>query len=217
MRVPSTWGLESPRVFTQLSCAGSNLKAGLPGTVVQSPAAAWTPAQGSQSTCCSQVGRRRIALYDGCSLRSHVASLCSLLIKAVTSPPRLRGRGHRPPTSQWEECQRACTRASKLPQQEVTAKLLSAAPRALTVPGALPGACHGRTRTSLPTAPGDGVSRAWCFRIRDGGGTQGDGQGCPEFGIERVTLGSRGPVFFFFFPPSSSKLRIFLEFLKNLT
>ena len=65
-----------------------------------------------------------------------------------------------------------------------------------------------------PRSPGDAVFGAWCFRIRDGGGTQGDGQGCPQFGIERVTLGSRGPVFFF--PPSSSKLRIFLEFLKIL-
>lgn len=60
------------------------------------------------------------------------------------------------------------------------------------------------------------------------------GMGCPELGVfasetveepremGRAALSlalnvSHWEVLFFFFPPSSSKLRIFLEFLKNLT
>lgn len=103
MRVPSGWGLESPSVFTHPSRAGSNLEAGLPGTVVQIPVVAWAPARGSQSTC-SQEGRRcRLVLYDGCSLRSHLASLCLFSVdQSGHKPPRIQGEGTQTPHPSME-------------------------------------------------------------------------------------------------------------------
>ena len=141
MRVPSGWGLESPGIFTHPSRAGSNLEAGLPGTVVQAPAVAWALARGSQSTCIQESRCFRLVLYDGCSLRSHLASLCLFFVdQSVHKPPRIQGEGTQTPTSQWKECQRACSRVSKLPQQEVTVKLLSTVYQALTLCQAL---CRG--------------------------------------------------------------------------
>ena len=127
---PNSWGLESSRgLFTHLSGACDDLEAGLSGTVVQASAVAWASSQHGGSGLPEQVlwprGQTCIALYDGHSLRSHIALLLLLSVERSShKPPKIQEERTRIPTSQWEESQGMCSHVSKPPQPEMKVKLL---------------------------------------------------------------------------------------------